>query len=176
MSPSQIVTKLVLDALGQPMELGAFDRRLEIQKKVYLAQLAGVDLGYRFGWYLRGPYCRELTSDVFQIREQLEGGDNDWKREDLRPSVRKNLEGAKRIWANRPSDVKETDWLELLASLHYLKHIAFWPGGTPASFDRIYAALVDSKPRFKGRKAHARLAWDQLRSVGLLDKKLLRVA
>src|SRR4051812_11372113 len=45
--------------------MSSFDDRLALQKGVYLAQQMGVNLGYQFSWYLRGPYSRNLTSDAF---------------------------------------------------------------------------------------------------------------
>jgi hypothetical protein len=90
--------------------------------------------------------------------------------------AKKLLAKATTIWGNRPASISECDWLELLASLHYLKHIAYWPGGTPTDFERIFKGLIDSKPQFRGRKADARRAWDQLDAVGLLANKVLRAA
>lgn len=173
MNTSQIVLKLVLDAVGQPVELDTFDDRFMIQKKTYLTQLAGIDLAYRFGWYLRGPYSRELTRDAFRLKEQLDLGEDDYKSEQLSPVATKRAAGASAIWGNRPSGITESDWLELLASLHYLKHIAYWPGGAPREFDGVFKGLVGSKPRFKGRKADAHSAWDQLDRVGLLRHKVM---
>ncbi|MEK6797765.1 MAG: hypothetical protein AABZ12_02235 [Planctomycetota bacterium] len=175
MNPSQIVLKLVLDAVRQPLELDSFERRLMIQKKVYLTQLTGLDLAYRFGWYLHGPYCRELTNDAFRAKEQIDGGEDDYKRETLAPFARKLTGKAETIWANRPDGIDEDDWLELLASLHYLKHIAYMGRNARRDFDEIWQALIDSKPRFKGRKHDAQQAWQQLGRVGLLVNKVLPV-
>jgi hypothetical protein len=166
----------VLDHVGQPARVDAFEDRFMIQKKVYLARLTELDLGYRFGWYLRGPYCRELTYDVYRLTEQLELGDEDYKGEELSPRAARLAGRAREIWAGRPEGISEADWLELLASLHYLKHIAYWPRGTPQDFDGIFKGLVDSKPRFKGRKADARKAWGHLEKVGLLKQKVLPAA
>ena len=176
MNTSQVVLKLLLDAIGQPLKLDTFDDRFMIQKKTYLTQLTGIDLAYRFGWYLRGPYSRELTRDAFRLKEQLELGEEDYKGEQLSPAAAKRVARASQIWDKRPSGIAESDWLELLASLHYLKHIAYWPGGTPKDFDGIFKGLVDSKPRFKGRKADAQKAWDQLNRVGLVHHRVMPAA
>ena len=40
-----------------------FAGRLTLQKTVRLLQAFGVNLGYRFTWYLHGPYCRALAKD-----------------------------------------------------------------------------------------------------------------
>lgn len=176
MSPSQILLKLVLDAVDQPLDLDTFEKRLMIQKKAYLTQLAGLDLFYRFRWYLHGPYCRELTSDAFRAQERIDDGEHDHKRETLAPFAKKLTRKAKTIWANKPDSIDDDDWLELLASLHFLKHIAYMGKGARRDFDDVYQALIDSKPRFKRRKSAAYLAWRQLGKVGLLRRKLLPAA
>ncbi len=58
MGPSQVVLKLVLDEIGVQAQVRAFTQRLFIQKGIYLTQLTGLDLGYRFLWFIHGPYCR----------------------------------------------------------------------------------------------------------------------
>ncbi|MGH7134412.1 MAG: hypothetical protein ACREHD_01650 [Pirellulales bacterium] len=74
MDRQQIGLKLALDHLGLPARLGTFDDRLILQKAVYLAQAAGVDLGYFFHWYLRGPYSSSLTRDAFAMVSEINGG------------------------------------------------------------------------------------------------------
>ena len=37
--------------------------RVALQRTVCILQAFGVDLGYRFGWYLHGPYCKALFRD-----------------------------------------------------------------------------------------------------------------
>lgn len=58
--------QLCLNEVGG-FRMDSFSERLKYQKMVYLMQLFGIDLGYRFEWYLRGPYCTELTADGFEI-------------------------------------------------------------------------------------------------------------
>lgn len=176
MGPSQIVLKLVLDAVGQSLMLDTFEQRLMIQKKVYLTQLTGLDLAYRFGWYLHGPYSRELTRDAFHLKEEIELGECDYKKKKLGPFAHMRVQQAPRIWAGKPGEIGEDDWLELLASLHYLKHIAYMGKDAHRDFDNVWKALIDSKPRFKGRKADGRKARAQLDRVGLLDNKVLSIA
>ncbi len=176
MNPSQIVLKLVLDAVKQPLELDTFEQRLTIQKKLYLTQLTGLDLAYRFGWYLHGPYSRELTRDAFRLKEEMELGERDFENETLGAFARKRVEQAPEIWANKPDGIGDDDWLELLASLHYLKHIAYMGKDARRDFDDVWKALIDSKPRFKGRKADGRMVWAQLDKVGLLKRKVLPAA
>jgi uncharacterized protein YwgA len=54
-----IVRKILGDVLGE------FNGRLAAQKLIYLAEkLFGIDLGYNFMWYSRGPYSRALAKDL----------------------------------------------------------------------------------------------------------------
>jgi hypothetical protein len=77
MDRQQIGLKLALDHLGLPARLSSFDDRLILQKAVYLAQAAGVELGYFFHWYLRGPYSPSLTRDAFAMVSEMNGGLDD---------------------------------------------------------------------------------------------------
>jgi uncharacterized protein YwgA len=65
MNRRQIALKIVLDTLEISADMSTFDERLALQKAIYLAQQTGVNLGYQFSWYLRGPYSTDLTSDTY---------------------------------------------------------------------------------------------------------------
>jgi hypothetical protein len=44
-----------------------FNARLRLQKTVYLMQEFGLNIGYWFSWYLRGPYSPNLTRDTYKL-------------------------------------------------------------------------------------------------------------
>lgn len=46
-----------------------FSGRLQFQKTVHILQSFGIDLGYRYNWYLRGPYCPDLTKSGFELKD-----------------------------------------------------------------------------------------------------------
>jgi len=46
-----------------------FNSRLILQKTVYLMQEFGLNIGYSFSWYLRGPYSPNLTRDTYGLAE-----------------------------------------------------------------------------------------------------------
>jgi len=164
---------LILEHLTVPIDLQTFSNRLNVQKKVYLAQIAGTDLGYRFGWYIRGPYSTDLTQDAFTLKDEIASGEADHKAFQLAPKVTKALDTAKKIWDSPPKSTDNDDWLELLASLHYLKHIAYRPHGAKRDFDEVFELLIQSKPQFKKRKEEARAAWKRLDDFGLVRAKTL---
>jgi len=175
MGPSQMLLKLFMDRAGIPLDLGTFERRFSLQKKTYLAQLAGLDMRYRFSWYLRGPYCRELTSDAFLLIEQINAGETDYKGFSLSPRAERRIQDAGKLW-NRPDGVGCPDevWLELLASLHYLKHIAYWPSAGPRTLNAVLGKLVRCKPHLSKFRRDAQAAWRHLDDLGLIDSKTLQ--
>jgi uncharacterized protein YwgA len=119
-----LVLKLVLDELNVPSAIENLDDRKRVQKAIYLAQLSGVDLGYRYGWYLKGPYSTSLTKDYFSLAEAEALGDRDWEGKRLRESVRDRLDTIRPL-LTVPQNVTlgQEDWLELVASLHYLRTV-----------------------------------------------------
>lgn len=44
-----------------------FNARLILQKTVYLMEQFGLNIGYYFSWYLRGPYSPSLARDVYSM-------------------------------------------------------------------------------------------------------------
>lgn len=86
-----ITLKLFLDELGIPDEIETIDDRKRVQKAVYLAQLTGVDLSYRFGWYLMGPYSPTLTKDYYSLAEAVASGDKDYESKQLQDVIKSRL-------------------------------------------------------------------------------------
>ena len=81
--------------------LKSFDDRLFLQKAIYLLQILGVDLRFRFSWYLRGPYSNALTQCAFEIdvSDTLKSNFDKLK---LRPEVLQVLEYHKRWLQDKP--------------------------------------------------------------------------
>jgi uncharacterized protein YwgA len=115
-----IALKLFLEVLSISSDINTVDERKKIQKSIYLGQIAGVDLGYRFGWYLKGPYSPELTKDYYDLDEALIEGDIEYKKKDLNSQLKEKLQAIQPI-ISPPDDLplSQEDWLELLASVHY---------------------------------------------------------
>jgi len=175
MNPAHVELKLILDYAGiSDINLETFSQRFNIQKRVFLIQVTGCDLGYRYGWYIRGPYCRELTADAFALKDELDAGDKEHEGFELAQETKERVKRAKRL--RSPPDglvVSQDDWLELLASVHYLRHIVYWPKGVRRDFEDVFRALVDAKARFANARAAARRAWDRLDEFGLIQAKTL---
>jgi len=114
--------RLLLDELGVGSDVATLDDRKRIQKAVYLGQLAGVDLGYRFGWYRMGPYSPDLTRDYFELAAAL--ADEPAPAAQLRAAYRERLRGLRTL-LDPPAEVAldREGWLELAASYHYLRAV-----------------------------------------------------
>jgi uncharacterized protein YwgA len=116
-----VVLSRVAEALGEDGSIASFDARKRFQKAIYLGQVAGVDLGYRYGWYIKGPYSTELTRDYYAMAEAVAGGEQIPGNQQLRDDIRVKLRRV-RAQFEVPEEVSlsKADWMELLASWHYL--------------------------------------------------------
>jgi hypothetical protein len=119
MDRQQIGLKLTLDALGHDLDLSDFDRRLILQKTIYLVQATKVDLGYTFRWYLRGPYSPGLTRDAFALKAELTQSADELKDWKLDPVSLQRLAQLRKVFGAIPAESRMRR-LELLASVHFL--------------------------------------------------------
>jgi uncharacterized protein YwgA len=119
-----VVLKAFLDELGVSDSIDTIDDRKRVQKAIYLGQLSGLDLGYRFGWYIKGPYSTSLTKDYYALSEAVESGEQDFEAGKLPVTVKSSLQKIQPLM-EVPENVPLTqeDWLELVSSLHYLRKI-----------------------------------------------------
>jgi len=124
MEPRLIALQLFLDQLGVSHEIGSLEDRVRVQKAVYLGQLSGVDLGYRFSWYLRGPYSSKLTKDYYEVKDAITTGEVDYKKMVLKPSISEKLSAVSPLLKKPETIPLENEaWLELVASYHYLRKV-----------------------------------------------------
>ncbi len=125
MEAKLIALKLVLNELSIPDSIDTIDDRKRVQKAIYLGQLAGVQLGYRFGWYKKGPYSPDLTKDYYALAEAIELGESDFTAVKLQSEVRSKLSSIEPLFTVPTGiDLPQEDWLELVSSVHYLLKIS----------------------------------------------------
>ncbi len=176
MNSARIALKLALDAVDIPIRLDTFSHRLQLQKKIYLVQVSGLDLGYRFSWYLRGPYSTGLAADAFALQDDIELGDDEWRQFDLAEPERGRLKATREMFECPVQFGESTDdWLELLTSLHYLRHIAYHAKGASREFADIFELLASHKPKLRDKRVQTEQAWGCLESVGLIASKTLSI-
>jgi len=95
----------------------SFDSRLIFQKTVYLLQAFGLYLGYRFAWYISGPYSTGLTRDGYRLVDKFEESPDVTLKKEL---LEARFDEFLRFLGDRKNDAK---WLETLASIHFLKSL-----------------------------------------------------
>lgn len=117
MDPRLVALKLVLNELHESDDISTVENRLRVQKAIYLAQSAGVGLGYTYSWYVKGPYSPPLTRDYYELAasETASAGTS------LKSPVAQKLQEVRQI-LRMPKGVglEKANWYELLASLHFL--------------------------------------------------------
>jgi hypothetical protein len=125
MEQKLIVLKLFLNALNVDCNIQDVSDRKGLQKAVYLGQqLSGIDLGYRYGWYKLGPYCSELTDDYYQLSRSLRVDADSISNKQLPSEIVDKLKSLIPILTPPTGwQLPREDWLELIASYHYLRTV-----------------------------------------------------
>lgn len=167
----QLELFVCLDAL-RGMDVSSFEGRLCLQKHVYLLQLFGVDLGYRFSWYLHGSYSSSLTEVAFEVEQNRDTLAERAKSAKLQPWAEGLLQEY-RDWVNsrKPGDVSSAMWLEILASLHYLRHITPRLRTSDTTKEKVIQDLLFRKPALEKYRKVIETAWSALEDVGLTEEK-----
>jgi hypothetical protein len=127
----QLALLLFLRELGIPPLIDPVYDRRSVQHAVYLGQAAGVNFNYDFTRSNSGPISSHLTVDYYAVAGELisrESSDGDilvsapGPRPQLKESAREIIALLKPI-VQTPEGFRlpPPQWLELLASIHYLK-------------------------------------------------------
>jgi uncharacterized protein YwgA len=77
---------------GIKVNVDNFQDRLILQKLVYLLKLSGINLGYSFSLYVRGPYSPDLTKEFYEYKDTVNNLQTDYrpKKNDSLPLVKFN--------------------------------------------------------------------------------------
>jgi uncharacterized protein YwgA len=136
-------------------DIGTFEGRLVLQKTVYLLQSLGFYLGYKFSWYIHGPYSPDLTKDAFKLKPiykkipRVKFVDRE---------IEANLAVFKKFVGTKKDDA---NWLEQLACTHFLK--ALFP---KADKQTIVNRVLSHESHFT--KEQCLQAWNYLVKEGLI--------
>jgi len=161
LEPKLVALKLFLDALGIPADIDTVEDRKRVQKAVYLGQISGPNLGYRFNWYHMGPYSPALTRDYYELAGELENDPEAVRDKSLRESALQRLRETADLLKPPPTvPLDQPDWLELLASYHFLRQISHY------SRAKAIALLTEQKAHVADYVASAEAA---LRAARLLN-------
>ncbi|MBI1664070.1 MAG: hypothetical protein IS860_11440 [Nitrosopumilus sp.] len=132
------------DELGVNHDLESLDNRKQLQKLTYLIEVFGVDLNFRFHWYIHGPYDRKLTAVLYDDSEETSGREV----REVFPNEKNNLTKLKEFLG---SDIHSSRNLELIVSLHYIMHVGEKDNLTEDA--KIIRQLIDLKPQFNESEA-----------------------
>ena len=138
--------------------LTSFDARLVFQKTIYLLQAFGLFLGFKFSWYISGPYSPTVAHYGYQLAKM---------NKEL-PLVRftrvKSERRFKKFLDFLGSRKNDREWLEIIASIHLLRKL--YPR---RSKNEILQLVANKQPHFSIQKCKE--AWDHLREYGLVGEE-----
>lgn len=124
-----------------------FDKRMKMQKAVYLLQDMGVPMGgYGFRWYLHGPYSQDLQDDMHELKNRRAGKvkiapDCEARIKKLAAAIRDEGRGG----------YSEAEWVECLGSMRYLQKRVL---RFDAAMEDVLNKLAEKKPHLKDRAAN----------------------
>lgn len=144
--------------------------RIFLQKAIYIIQVLGIDLRFRFSWYIYGPYSKELTHAAYDLDNNAELQ----KKADkltIKKEAKKKIDLLKQLLEKRPHDLDKSHWFELLSSIHYIKHISLNGCSDEKEIEGILKK--QKKKRFDESKfdSYFNEAWQSLKEVNLIDNK-----
>lgn len=164
MNNIDVANGLVFRQLGIGKD--TFEARLISQKKMYLLQALGTDLGYRYNWYLRGPYSPALTNYMYANLDWLKDSGNELSKYSLSDAAENNIKCVNELAQQSGSaDLEEAAWYELLASLHYIYQNKKSWSVTGTGLEDIFEKLRQYKPQYTEKQCQ--VAFDVLRGANL---------
>lgn len=135
-----------------------------MSEKMYLLQSLGTDLGYKFDWYVRGPYSSSLTNYVYNNLDVLRS--NDFEKYKLSESAEKNVSVVNSLVGYKKADLGEVSWYELLASLLYIiKNRESWK--VDDNNLSLFSTLVKFNPKYNNEQCEYALS--VLKSNGFVE-------
>ncbi len=144
-----IVKKIYLD-----FNLNTFENRIKLQKIIYLLQAYGINLGYIFSIYIRGPYSQELTKTAYYIQDFNSATNIDFEN----PKDTEIFES----YINKIEEFKHNiKWLEVASTLHLFKNM-----NKSTSKDEIITKVMSIKPF---TKEEIEKVWGELKEWKIMD-------
>lgn len=114
--PNKYLKPIYSKLFHESFSYDAFEKRLKMQKGIYLLEELGVDVGdFAFGWYKHGPYSQRLQDEMFWANSMSES--------EIKFSqfAQENIEKISKCLADKHEGYTDSQWAECLASLYYLK-------------------------------------------------------
>ena len=152
MTNIDVANGMVFQALG--VKKDSFDNRIISQKKIFLLQEMGIEIGYSYNWYIRGSYSPGLTTYIYDNLDMLK--DHDFSSYKLSDTAKAAIDAINGLEEAKPQTLSVVSWYELLASVLYI--IRKWNKENP------YESLIKYKPKYT--KIDYDAAMTQLRMIG----------
>lgn len=134
---------------------GDFGKRMKMQKCIYLLEQFGLNVGdYDFTWYKHGPYSQRLQEDMY---EENSRGTVELRYSDFALGIIGKLTDMVNICHSRDFGYSEEEWMECLASVHYLN--CLFAGNQSKALE----ALIQRKPHLNNRELNNK-AYNQIAS------------
>ncbi|MCK4649756.1 hypothetical protein KAT36_00850 [Candidatus Pacearchaeota archaeon] len=134
-------------------DMFSFENRLKLQKFTYILQsMFDLNIGYEFNWYHYGPYSIQLTKDGFNV---------DFESLDKIKFEDESMENKFNNFLNFING-KENFWLEVVASIHYLKKLN-------CSEDEIIRIIKEKHTDFSDKETQIKEILEELKSGEYLD-------
>lgn len=134
----QLYEKLKVDP-----HLDTFANRKLLQKLTYLIEVSGIDLGFRFSWYIHGPYDKKLTAVLYD-------DNNEESNRDVPAAYPEEVKKLAKLKKFLGRDITSSRNLELIVSLHYLNYLGKKTG---MSDKEVIDHLLKLKPRFTSEES-----------------------
>jgi uncharacterized protein YwgA len=61
-----------LKEIGFKANVESFNDRILLQKIPFLLKLKGIDIKFKYGLYIRGPYSTDLTQEIYDNKSKIE--------------------------------------------------------------------------------------------------------
>lgn len=114
----QVLKEIYTNVLNESFHYDKLTERIKLQKIVYLLENMGIHVGnYSFTWNKYGPYSIALDDDAYRCSQKKEQQTVSFTEEALRAFERI------REMLSQKVTYEDINWLECIASLHYLKYI-----------------------------------------------------
>lgn len=138
--PKAAWVRVILKELNVPVSVASLSDRISMQKAVYLAQAKGVNLGYRFSWYLNGPYSSALADTYYLIKRDQKPYESYTASEEFKSKL-KPVQG---LIQEKPAAANIADWLEATGSLDFMVRVMAKP------LESAVAQCMKEKPKLEG--------------------------
>jgi hypothetical protein len=151
----------------------SIEERIELQKKVYLLALCGINLGYIYSWDMYGPFSRTLAAHIRQLAAHKEEVDRIAEKLRLSAKAVAGIKAAEDLMKNpEGSDAPRDIWLEMLTTVHFLaQHSYATDAGfrsrleknDPAALQELEDNITQNKPHLRPYEALVGAALERVR-------------